>query len=110
MTKKERRRRSAKESSHEKNFQWLVERADRHLSGKRHEINERSEFMNDPARRRRRRWSGVSDMNDREKAGTSEHRNEGDYNAGVPRTSSTLWMKDTICSFEGTKKSTGNIV
>ena len=90
MTKKERRRRSAKESSHEKNFQWLVERADRHLSGKRHEINERSEFMNDPARRRRRRWSGVSDMNDCEKAVTSERRNEGDYNAGVPRTSSTL--------------------
>ena len=26
----------------------------RHLSGKRHEINERSEFMNDPAKRRRR--------------------------------------------------------
>lgn len=77
MTKKERRRRSAKESSHEKNFQWLVERADRHLSGKRHEINERSEFMNDPAKRRRRRWSGVSDMNDREKAVTSERRNEG---------------------------------
>ena len=72
----------------------------RHLSGKRHEINERSEFMNDPAKRRRRRWSGVSDMNDREKAGTSERRNEGDYNAGIPRTSSTLWMKDTICSFE----------
>ena len=91
MTKEERRRRSAKESSHEKNFQWLVERADRHLSGKRHEINERSKFMNDPAKRRRRRWSGVSDMNDREKAGTSERRNEGDYNAGVPRTSSTLW-------------------
>ena len=90
MTKKERRRRSAKESSHEKNFQWLVERADRHLSGKRHEINERSEFMNDPAKRRRRRWSGVSDMNDCEKAVTSERRNEGDYNAGVPRTSSTL--------------------
>ena len=43
-------------------------------------------------------------MNDRKKAGTSEHRNEGDYNAGVPRTSSTLWMKDTICSFEGTNK------
>ena len=43
-------------------------------------------------------------MNDREKAVTSERRNEGDYNAGVPRTSSTLWMKDTICSFEGTKK------
>ena len=77
MTKKERRRRSAKESSREKNFQWLVERADRHLSGKRHEINERSKFMNDPAKRRRRRWSGVSDMNDREKAGTSERRNEG---------------------------------
>jgi len=38
------------------------------------------------------------------KAVTSERRNEGDYNAGVPRTSSTLWMKDTICSFEGTKK------
>ena len=54
MTKKERRRRSAKESSHEKNFQWLVERADRHLSGKRHEINERSEFMNDPTKRQRR--------------------------------------------------------
>jgi len=49
-------------------------------------------------------------MNDREKAVTSERRNEGNYNAGVPRTSSTLWMKDTICSFEGTKKSTGNIV
>ncbi len=90
MTKKERRRRSAKESSHEKNFQWLGERADRHLSGKRHEINERSEFMNDPTKRRRRRWSGVSDMNDCEKAVTSERRNEGDYNAGVPRTSSTL--------------------
>ena len=49
-------------------------------------------------------------MNDREKAGTSERRNEGDYNARVPRTSSTLRMKETICSFEGTKKSTGNIV
>ena len=61
------------------------------------------------AKRRRRRWSGVSDMRC-EKAVTSERRNEGDYNAGVPRTSSTLWMKDTICSFEGTKKSTGNIV
>ncbi len=70
--------------------------------------------MNDPARRRRRRWSGVSDMNDREKAVTSERRNEGIRHlsgkimtprrgvddAGVPRTSSTLWMKDTICSFE----------
>ena len=33
--------------------------------------------MNDPAKRRRRRWSGVSDMNDREKAVTSERRNEG---------------------------------
>ena len=54
MTKKERRRWSAKESSREKNFQWLVERADRHLSGKRHEINERSEFMNDPTKRQRR--------------------------------------------------------
>ena len=61
-------------------------------SGKRHEINERSEFMNDPAKRRRRRWSGVSDMNDCEKAVTCERRNEGDYNAGVPeKTSSTLW-------------------
>ena len=47
--------------------------------------------MNDPTKRRRRRWSGVSDMNDCEKAVTSERRNEGDYNAGVPRTSSTLW-------------------
>ena len=88
MTKKERRRRSAKESSREKNFQWLVERADRHLSGKRHEINERSEFMND-----------------REKAVPSERRNEGirhlcvkimtprrgKDDAGIPRTSSTLW-------------------
>ena len=80
--------------------------------------------MNDPAKRRRRRWSGVSDMNDCEKAVTSERRNEGirhlsgkimtprrgKDDAGIPRTSSTLWMKDTICSFEGTKKSTGNIV
>ena len=63
-------------------------------------------------------------MNDREKAVTSERRNEGIRHlsgkimtprrgvddAGVPRTSSTLRMKDTICSFEGTKKSTGNIV
>ena len=49
-------------------------------------------------------------MNDREKAVTSERRNEGDYNARVPRTRSTLWMNDTICSFEGTKKSAGNIV
>ena len=69
----------------------MTKKERRHLSGKRHEINERSEFMNDPAKRRRRRWSGVSDMNDCEKAVTSERRNEGDYNAGVPRTSSTLW-------------------
>ena len=54
-------------------------------------------------------------MNDREKAVTSERRNEGirhlsgkimtprrgKDDARVPRTSSTLWMKDTICSFEG---------
>ena len=53
-------------------------------------------------------------MNDREKAVTSERRNEGirhlsgkimtprrgKDDAGIPRTSSTLWMKDTICSFE----------
>ncbi len=58
-------------------FQWLVEKADRHLSGKRHEINEQSEFMNDPTRRQIRCRSGVSDMNDCEKARTSERKNEG---------------------------------
>ena len=44
-------------------FQWLVERADRHLSGKRHEINEQSEFMNDPTKRQGRCRGNKSKFN-----------------------------------------------
>ena len=38
-------------------------------------------------------------MNDREKAVTSERRNEGNYNAGVPRTSLTLWDERNYMQF-----------
>ena len=49
-------------------------------------------------------------MNDREKATSSSVGTKVPIMPEYQEQDSTLWMKDTICSFEGTKKSTGNIV